>query len=134
MKKTPRGIRNHNPGNIRTSATVWQGQVGDDGAFVTFAAPKWGIRAMARVIINYQRKYGLNTIRKIIARWAPPNENDTDAYVRSVVAGSGYSADEPLEIIKALPRIIPPMIRVENGVQPYDDETILDGIALATSK
>ncbi len=81
---TPRGVRNHNPGNIeRDARTRWQGQAArqSDPRFVVFTAPEWGIRAMARVLITYQDRHGCNTVAKIINRWAPPGENATSAYV-----------------------------------------------------
>lgn len=83
----PRGIRNNNPGNIRWGAD-WQGLKKDgklqDPSFCVFKSPVWGIRALAKLLKNYQRLYGLNTPRKIINRYAPPNENQTQAYIQSV--------------------------------------------------
>ena len=46
----PRGIRNHNPGNIDKGAD-WEGLADDqssDSRFCVFKDPVWGIRAMAR--------------------------------------------------------------------------------------
>src|SRR3569623_2606085 len=82
-----RGLRNNNPGNIRKTATDWRGEVvGSDSAFETFATPEAGIRALAVLLRNYQRKYGLRAVRAIITRYAPPSENYTESYV-SAVAG-----------------------------------------------
>lgn len=78
--ETPRGIRNFNSGNIRhVKGTRWQGMSANqnDTAFVQFTGPQWGIRAIARTLITYQDKHGLRTIRQIIGRWAPPNENNS---------------------------------------------------------
>lgn len=47
---------------------------------------------------TYHEKYGLNTIRGIISRWAPANENNTEAYVRSVAIALGRDADERLDL------------------------------------
>src|SRR3569833_3001877 len=80
-----RGLRNNNPGNIRKTATDWRGEVvGSDSAFETFATPEAGIRALAVLLRNYQRKYGLRTVRAIITRYAPPSENNTESYVSAV--------------------------------------------------
>src|SRR3569623_1819955 len=82
-----RGRRNNIPGIIRKTATDWRGEVvGSDSAFETFATPEAGIRALAVLLRNYQRKYGLRTVRAIITRYAPPSENNTESYV-SAVAG-----------------------------------------------
>lgn len=131
-KQEPRGIRNHNPGNIRHGAK-WQGMadVQSDAAFVTFKAPEWGIRAMARILVKYQSDYGLHTVRAIIHRWAPPVENDTDAYVLQVAKALGVDPDQPIDVWARLPQLIPAIIKHENGKQPYSAATIQQGIDLA---
>lgn len=81
----PRGIRNNNPGNIRKSFSAWRGKIsGKDKEFETFDTPEYGLRALMKLLMNYQKKYGLNTIHGLINRWAPENENDTASYVMSV--------------------------------------------------
>ena len=62
----PRNVRNNNPGNIKVSKDEWQGSKGNDGTFVTFDSPEMGARAMAKVLNNYQTKYGLKTIKDIM--------------------------------------------------------------------
>lgn len=130
-----RGIRNNNPGNIRRSADAWQGlaPVQDDAAFFKFDAPEWGIRALVRVLRNYQARHGINTLRGIINRWAPPSENDTAAYIRNMENWTGLDADQPLDLSQPfiLGAIVPAIIRMENGIQPYPDALIAKGISLA---
>lgn len=48
----PRGIRNKNPGNIKRNNTQWQGMqlIQNDPEFVQFKHPKYGFRAMARIL------------------------------------------------------------------------------------
>lgn len=83
-QQLPRGIRNNNPGNIRHGAN-WLGLNTNgqdiDSSFCVFTAPVYGIRALAKVLINYKRIHGLNTVRQIVSRYAPPNENQTTAYI-----------------------------------------------------
>lgn len=83
---TPRGIRNNNPGNIRWGSD-WKGLKKDgkqqDPSFCVFETPEYGIRALAKLLQNYQLLYGLNTPRKIINRYAPPTENETVSYIDS---------------------------------------------------
>jgi hypothetical protein len=91
----PRGIRNNNPGNIR-SGSAWQGATGADSAgFVIFKDSCWGIRALATDLTN-KIKRGLTTIRQIITVYAPPSENNTAAYVAAVSGSTGLGADDPL--------------------------------------
>ena len=144
-KGMPRGIRNNNPGNIDFNPkTKWQGLVMDlertDSRFCQFKDATWGIRAMARVLITYQDKYGLNTVRGIINRWAPPNENSTAGYVAAVCNATSFHADEPLDLqrYEALCPLVEAIIRHENGIGPkanantwYDRSLIDPGLRLA---
>ncbi len=127
-----RGLRNNNPGNIRKNSTAWQGlsptQTDDD--FFQFTSPTWGIRALGHTLNTYMTKYGLNTITGIISRWAPPSENDTDAYIRAVVNDTGVDATDtvgPADI----PALTAAIIRHENGLQPYSMDVINNAVALA---
>lgn len=84
--KTPRGIRNCNPGNIRVTKDKWQGlrSVQTDREFFQFVEMKWGYRALIRTLQNYRRIHGCYTITDFITRWAPSSENNTLAYIKSV--------------------------------------------------
>ena len=132
--RTPRGIRNNNPGNIERTTVRWKGMaaVQSDPRFITFVSPPWGIRAMARILLGDWRE-GQDTIASIIQEWAPPHENDTGAYVRAVAKACGVEPYQPCNIPALLPRMISAMIRHENGVQPYSPEVIRLGIDLEWS-
>lgn len=127
----PRGIRNNNPGNIRHGAD-WRGMRAEqtDPAFVQFETPEYGIRALARVLRTYENR-GLRTIRQIISRWAPPEENDTEAYIQAVAKAVGVTPNQPLETVVHLPKLIMAIIAHENGRMPYTDEQIARGIGMA---
>lgn len=132
-QQLPRGIRNNNPGNIRHGAN-WQGLNPNgkeiDPYFCVFQTAFAGIRALAKVLINYKKLYGLNTVRQIISRYAPPNENQTTAYIQSVAKQLGVFPDTIIDIEErgVLTVFIKAVIRMENGIQPYSDETIQQGI------
>lgn len=129
-----RGQRNNNPGNIR-HGDKWQGLAADqpDSEFCTFSEPRWGIRAIARLLITYQDKYGINTVRGIVSRWAPSSENNTASYIRHVCHLTGMEEDEPLDVhdYEDLEPLVKAIIHHENGQQPYDQATINDGLKLA---
>jgi len=129
-----RGIRNNNPLNLR-KGIKWNGLVTNqnDSAFSVFSSPEYGIRAGAIVLRNYQRKYGINTIRGIITRFAPPTENNTQAYIDSVSRQFGASPDAPLNLEnpRVLLGLIQAIIKHENGVQPYTVATINRGLNMA---
>lgn len=130
---TTRGERNHNPGNIDRNATKWQGMAEDqsgDPRFVVFKDDVSGIRALAKVLLSYQRKHGLKTVRQIINRWAPPVENDTGAYVNHVAKLLNVGPDDAVDVSQ--PEILEPLvvaiIKHENGRCIYDDATIVAAI------
>ena len=131
---TPRGIRLNNPLNIRRNTIVWAGMAAeqDDPEFVTFKLPVWGVRAAARILINYFRE-GINTISGIIAKWAPPSENPTAAYIANVAQRTGLPADQPIHVPWQLEKIISAMIWQENGQQPYPDDLIDEAVTMAYS-
>lgn len=136
IARRPRGIRNHNPGNIEhTPQNRWQGlaEPPSDGRFCRFVSAPYGIRALARVLITYQDRHGLDTIAAVIGRWAPPSENDTKAYVASVARAAGIDAGEPIHLhrFETLLPVVEAIIRHENGVQPYDRATLTKGLVLA---
>lgn len=129
---TPRGIRNNNPGNIRKSSAVWIGKIaGDDPVFEAFDTPVHGIRAVAKLLLNYERKYGLNTVHGLIDRWAPPVENDTSAYVRFVAGSLSVEPDAVIDVLTRLPDLVAAIITQENGQQPYTTDVIAEGCTLA---
>ena len=132
----PRGIRNNNPGNIR-HGEQWEGlsEVQSDRSFCVFKSPEYGIRAIAKIMISYKRqKY--NTPEKIIYRWAPPCENDTDSYTLSVCQAIGAEPDQIIDVCQkdVMLKLIKSIIHHENGIQPYSDETILKSIEMAGVK
>lgn len=128
-KSVPRGIRNNNPGNIRISGANWQGKVtGPDTAFEAFKTPEDGIRAAGKLLVNYQKLYGLNTLSAILSRYAPNSENDTRAYVDAVSRSIGIGPNVPFDVFAALPKLLPAIIKHENGVQPYTDAQIAAAI------
>lgn len=133
--KATRGIRNNNPGNIRKSKDKWQGLAEEqpDKEFFTFVSAVYGIRALARVLITYQDKHNLHTIEKIISRWAPPSENNTKAYIKSVCDQTGFDAKEELDMhsFEHLEPLVKAIIHHENGQQPYKDAEITKGLVLA---
>lgn len=145
--RVPRGIRNHNAGNIRKSNDPWQGLAPEqnDPEFLTFRSPEWGIRALARVLVSYQERHGLNTIEGIINRWAPPKGDrtpgrpggeytqDTSAYIGHVAAMVGVTRDQTINVKRysVMRPLVVAIIQHENGRQPYDAATIDAGLKLA---
>lgn len=131
-----RGVRNRNPGNIE-KGTAWKGldsaATAKESRFAVFTAPEWGFRAMARLLLNYQKNYNLNTIRGLINRWAPPSENDTGAYVNAVASHLNIGPDAPISVSAILPGLMDAIARHENAGYVYPQSIIAQGIALERS-
>lgn len=128
-----RGLHNNNPGNIRLSKVRYRGEVrpSQDAEFRQFASPAWGYRAMFVLLDTYRIRYGLDTVRGMLARWAPPAENRTAEYVRTVCARTGIPADRRLDTRdpQAMVPLVAAMSYVENGVRA-DPEAVRRGWAL----
>jgi hypothetical protein len=94
-EKISRGERNCNPLNL-VRGIQWKGlrKEQNDSRFCQFISMKYGWRAALITLRSYIT--GLNgkrrpndTIEKIITRWAPPSENDTENYIKCVSAAVG---------------------------------------------
>lgn len=125
-----RGLRNNNPGNIRRSRARYRGEVrpSQDPAFKQFASRAWGYRAIFVLLDTYRRRYGLDTLSGMIARWAPPAENATQEYIRAVSRQTGIDPDRPLdtEDRETMTAVAAAIARVENGT-PADPEEVAAG-------
>lgn len=128
-----RGIRNNNPGNIERTKTKWVGMrsTQTDSRYLQFTDARYGIRALYKTLLTYRNNYGLNTIRGIISRWAPPNENDTASYIKYATKIVGISADTPITTGSQYLKLIKAIIVQENSINPYPDAEIMQGMRLA---
>lgn len=133
-KFIPRGIRNNNPGNIKKNDIEWEGlsAIQTDNTFFQFTNPIYGIRALTKILRTYRDKYDLKNIWAIINRYAPPSENDTEAYKNFVTKKTGLSMLKEIDnSVEGYFPVVKAIILMENGEQPYDDEIILQGMHLA---
>ena len=127
----PRGLRNNNPLNIRHNTDVFQGEIkGVDKSFKTFSSMPYGYRAAFVILATYLTQ-GCNTIQKIISRWAPPSENNTESYIATVVKWSGIPEDKILTASDGADYIliVSAMSLMENGISG-DINQIKEGFAL----
>lgn len=122
------GLRNNNPTNLKASSMQackkWPGCVGlDSQNHMKFRTPVQGIQAAKINLKAYHRKYGINTINRIVNRWieAPKHPKDPRNYKRAVSDWTGYGVYEPLDMRnpKVLEALTKSIIRYECGIQPY---------------
>lgn len=140
----PRGIRCNNPGNIRRSNDKWHGMspAQFDPAFITFDDAKWGMRAIIKIIQNYNRlNSNIDTVRAIINKWAPSVENDTGSYADHVAEVCGITPDMEINLFdhNLLIKIAQGITLHENGVSQnentywYPNETFAEAVDLAAT-
>jgi len=128
-----RGYRNNNPGNIRLTYKdgkkyYWKGEIdGTDTAFKTFKNMAYGYRAIFALLKEYIGK-GYNTIEKIIGRYAPSSENNTNAYVSTVTKKVGITKDTKIGTsdLVTLTKLVSAISFVENGL-PANEIDIEEG-------
>lgn len=126
---TPRGIRNHNPGNLRPGSR-WLGLADppSDGEYLRFVAPVYGLRAAALLLRNYQRRNGLRTPQQIVNRWAPPSgrmldgrayTQDSDGYAAFVARRLGVQPTDAVDLNdpQRLETFLRAVVAKENGAR-----------------
>lgn len=149
-RRPTRGVRNHNPGNIRRIAgTTWQGQAKaqTDAEFVVFVSPEMGVRALVRTLLTYNKAHKLSSVRAIINRWAPPRGHangrsytqNTSAYIDAVAKELGRALGQTINVDARLDvdsyRVMRPLVMAiiahENAGHRYPDGVINEGLRLA---
>lgn len=118
----PIGIRNNNPGNLRT---------GPNGSFGIYGSPSEGLSALYRQLNLYYTgqsaaagRRPLQSVRDIISTYAPKNENNTAAYIRAVSDQMGVSPDAQLNLNDPtqMTALMKGIVQHENGQNPYSAE------------
>lgn len=123
IHRIPRGIRNNNPLNIRKGCS-WRGEKTSqvDTQFEEFESIEFGLRAAFILLRNYMSGNNssgarLNTVSKIVSRWAPAIENATDKYIDFVAAYMGISRYSLIRFEDAgsMCLLVQAMAKVETG-------------------
>jgi hypothetical protein len=113
---------NNNLGNIRVSGANWQGKGAPHNGFETFNTPQDGANAMFGNLGAYVKANPSMTVAQAISKWAPPNENDTNLYIRQVMESTGINPAMPLSEVLQDPALaatlMDAMTRKEKGGLP----------------
>ena len=125
--------------NIIRTGAKWQGmsKKQNDRKFVVFDKMEYGWRAAFILLTRtYYRKYHLNTIRKIVTRWAPASDgNHTERYIAYVAKYTQRDADAPLPAPWLQPErwqdLAWVMAMMENGNYPMEVEPMLKGWSMS---
>ncbi len=137
--KMTRGLRNNNPGNMRS---VSRNQA-NDGAFTIYRTPEEGWGALGKQLKAYANA-GLDNVASIISKYAPSSENITGAYIQSVTAnmskrlGSDVSALTRLDLSdpRVLKALMQSITEHENfrGASQYFEGASFDKEVLAAAQ
>lgn len=102
--------------NIRsTNKTYWKGQTGATRGFCDFESYEFCLRAGAYLIMKSYRRAKCYTVQAIIRRWAPPNENNTEAYIKFVCAVNGWHRLHRIDTLDDVARLLSAMQIMEVG-------------------
>lgn len=82
----PAPLRNNNPGALMPG-----------GSLAQYPDLQTGLQAMDSNLANYG-KQGVNTVSGVISKWAPPNENDTQAYIKDVSQRLGVNPNQKIDL------------------------------------
>lgn len=90
-----RAWRNNNPGNLEYGKFARNnGAIGTDGRFAIFPDTATGFKAMASLLTT--NTYQKLTIEGAINRYAPPNENNVENYLKSIERQTGLLRSTPM--------------------------------------
>lgn len=131
-----RAERNNNPGNLNFAGQAGATLEGGSGArFAKFGSTAEGVSALARQLQRYGER-GLDTISKIINKYAPSSENNTQAYIDALSKRLGVSGDQKLDLNDAgtLSGLIKGISRHESGKDYLSDSDVLTGLSMAGVK
>lgn len=73
---------------------------------------------------TYRVRHGCRTLREMILRYAPPQENHTENYIRAVAARAKVAPDAPLDTLArgTMVPVVAAMSAVENGAAANMEE------------
>lgn len=132
------GLSVNNPFNLEVAPSItWEGEVKPSAKppFCQFKTIIFGLRAGFLNLANQQRMHGRRTWNAIIPVYAPPSENDTQAYIDDMCRGTLTTADEMLDLTNQafLIQAGRVMIHHEQGINPCTDAQLAQGASLALS-
>jgi hypothetical protein len=134
----PRGVGLNNPLNMEHSDIKWVGMADDqsDHVFIKFRTPEYGFRAACKDFKNICVNDGINTIRALVYRWAPPEDNnDTEGYINAVCARMGRLDSDVLDLTNwvDVKPLVEAMTTQEQGSFSlyFSEQQLRDGALLA---
>ncbi|UAN43389.1 transglycosylase (plasmid) [Enterobacter sp. JBIWA008] len=136
-----RNFRNNNPGNLvfanQEGASLEAANSNGEQRFAKFNTPEEGIRGLANQVSSYYEGTSkaagyekLQTVSSIISKWAPPNENNTNQYIKNVCDYLGVSPNEKIDASdpEVMTRLVRAIATKEGGNPAVNDGYIKDAL------
>lgn len=104
----PAPLRNNNPGALMPG-----------GRLASYKTPEEGLAALDSNLQSYGKR-GISTLRGVVQTWAPPNENDTAAYIAHMAKATGLDPDQKIDLSNPYVRhqLSAGIVQHENGTKP----------------
>lgn len=127
-----RAERNNNPGNLEFRGQPGAEREEGEGRFAKFQSASDGVAALVRQLQRYGSR-GLDSIKKIVEKYAPASENDTQAYIAALTKRLGVSENQILDLNNAdtLSGLVKGISKHESGRDFLSEEDILTGLKSA---
>lgn len=124
-----RAERNKNPGNLEFRGQPGATAEDGEGRFAKFQSVADGVSALVKQLQRYGER-GTDTITEIIGKYAPPGENDTQAYIAALAKRMGISPDKELDLNDAdtLTGLVKGISRHESGSDYLSNQDVLTGL------
>lgn len=136
-----RNFRNNNLGNLvyanQEGASLEAANSKGEQRFAKFNTPEEGIRGLANQVSSYYEGTSkaagyekLQTVSSIISKWAPPNENNTNQYIKNVCDYLGVSPNEKIDASdpEVMTRLVRAIATKEGGNPAVNDGYIKDAL------
>lgn len=127
-----RAERNNNPGNIEFRGQAGAVPESGSGRFAKFSSAADGVAALVSQLRRYGSR-GRDTLTKIMEKYAPPEENNTAAYIANLSKKLGVGADQKLDLNNAdtLAGLVKGISKYEAGSDFLQDGDVLSGLKMA---
>ncbi len=115
--------KNKNPMNIKQlDHDIWEGQIGvDDQGHAMFSSWEYGIRAGAFTLRAYALKHNVDTVDKLVNRFAEAKGQKHTIYVLFLCESLGVGSDEKISLIDYMPMLLRAMSKYESGLDLPDE-------------
>lgn len=129
--------KNLNPGNLRFAGQ--RGATMGTGGFAKFESVDQGLVALANQLNLYltgRSAMGqLDTIQSLISTYAPPNENDSKAYIKKVAQFMGIDPNQKLSSDPTtMAKLMTAIIGIENHGDPNKGYNFRSGVQFAVAQ